>query len=139
VSYVANVYEDALGRLPHRHQGAEQGTPCVACGVFCEALYVNAGYFHLNRHEFDAAEPLLRAAHWFAPWSPHAPANLARLLQARAEELLPQNPEGALELLREARDTYTEALQLRPGFEVYQRQLEVIQGLIAASNDLQVK
>lgn len=133
VNLVQELYNAALASLPHRHRGAEGGPPCVICSFFAEHLYVNAGLFCLEWHQLDLAEELLRAAHWFAPWSPHAVANLATVLRSRAMILLKQGGDktDARRLLLEARELYQAALKLRPHLGAYLSGLKVVDDLLS--------
>lgn len=132
IEKVRSLYSKAFSELPHRHHGAEEGPPCVGCSLFAQDLYVNAGLFALNTNDFALAEELLRAARWLAPWSPHAAANLAALLRAKAEMLLADKKDVAesLLLLRAARNEFLCALKLRPDNKIYISALEMVDVLI---------
>lgn len=127
------LYREAFARHPHAHDPASLGAPCLECGVICEALYTNAGYFYMNSQDFDAAGQLLRVAHWMAPWSPHAAANLGRTLQETAR--LTKDRAAAKGLLQEALELYDDALRLHPHFDTYERQRSIIAGLIREQED----
>lgn len=128
VDMMKQLYIQMLTSLPHRHIGAQGGPPCIPCSIFAENLYVNAGLFFLESGQLDLAEELLSAARWFAPWSPHAAANLATLLRSRASNLIKQGGEKteSLRLLRASRDEYQYALKLRPNFEPYLSGLKIV-------------
>lgn len=81
------AYLLALNALPHLHLENCKGTECVTCSLFVQGIYVNAGLFFLEAGEIQLSEKLLRAAKWLAPWSPHASANLERLLKEKTNRL----------------------------------------------------
>ncbi len=116
-------YNKALSSLPHIHMEAQDGPPCISCSFFAQNLYTNAGLFFLNDGKLDAAEKLLSAVRWFAPWSPHAAANMAALLRAKALILLKDGDGGKkteiLRLLHSSRNEFQYALKLRPDNETY--------------------
>jgi hypothetical protein len=128
VEMVKTIYSKALSHLPHIHKGFQNGSPCVACSIFAQNLYVNAGLFFLEYGQLDLAEELLVASRWLAPWSPHAAANLATLLRIKAKDILKQGggKDKILRLLLASRDEYVNALNLRPNFETYLSSLKQV-------------
>lgn len=120
---IGKCYEEALRRLPHAHCAAStrlrpdlpltDPSKCATCGYFFGDLYLDAGLFYLERRDLEKAVPLLQAARGLWPWSGEAAANLgaACRLQGRLDEALRM---------------YDQALELRPGFPIYQKAREFI-------------
>lgn len=134
---VQKLYIKALSSLPHRHIKEENGPPCIPCSLFAEHLYVNAGLSFIETGQLDFAEELLRAARWFAPWSPHAVANLATLLRSRASNVFKHGggKTECLHLLCAAREEYQYALKLRPNFGPYLSGLKIVDDWLSRLQD----
>ncbi len=110
------LYDHSLASLPHVHCATQarlrpniplsDPAKCWSCGVFAEDKYVNAGLFYAEIQQLAEAESLLTAARQLTPWSYDAAANLGATYNGMGR-------------LRQALACYDDALNLRPGFEVY--------------------
>ncbi len=123
VQQVSRWFVNAQKKLPHVHcqyQAAvntkvplSNPSGCFTCGIFAEPLMVNHGLWLLETGQTEAARSLLEATRILAPWSADATANLGAIMRQLGD--IP----GAIEL-------YEAALQLRPGFAVYKRELKIL-------------
>jgi hypothetical protein len=130
IGRVDSGYAAAEAKLPHAHcdvqaelnPAAARSDParCFACGVFAEPILVNHGLWLLETQQTAAAKSLLEAARAVAPWSADATANLG----AAAREL--GDIPGAIAF-------YEAALRLRPGFKVYESELQRLGGRVPAA------
>lgn len=139
IDMLKKLYAEALLRLPHRHSGAQDGPPCIACSIFAQNLYINAGLFFLEYGGLiDLSEDLLVAARWLAPWSPHAAANLATVQRIRAASLLKQvgKTTTVAGLLHDAKDNYLYALKIRPNCEIYLSGIRIVDNLLSDCSDI---
>jgi hypothetical protein len=122
---IDRLYVKAINGQPHPHLHPDHQEVCPECGLFAASAYVNFGLFKLNWGDLDGAEPLLRAAGAFAPWSPHAAANMGVALALRARQAQEQNRwSDVSRLLIEAADLQQKALDLRPDSQSYRARVE---------------
>ena len=123
---IKSQYSEALNALPHWHD--IDGSWCPFCAIFAHSVLVNAGLYAFKVGERDLGEKLLRLARRLSPWSPHAAANLGRLIYARAEDRISQDhfDEQTLDFLTEARTHYEDAVAIRPDYSGYRDLLEQI-------------
>lgn len=123
---IKSQYSEALNALPHWHD--IDGSWCPFCAIFAHSVLVNAGLYAFKVGERDLGEKLLRLARRLSPWSPHAAANLGRLIYARAEDRISQDhfDEQTLDFLTEARSHYEDAVAIRPDYSGYRDLLEQI-------------
>lgn len=120
-------YSEALKALPHIHHGTADEPWCIECSIFVQDLYTNAGLFAVENGQLDDGYWLLRAAIFLAPWSDNAMAGMARLIEQRGEDALKKgDASSSLRFYQAAREGYTQALKIRPGFEPYVLELNKI-------------
>ena len=127
------AYLVAINHLPHLHTKSPIGVSCVACSLFVQALYVNAGLFFLEAGEWQLSEALLKAACWLAPWSPHAWANLATLMREKAMRSFQESNENKINfsLINDSLEGYRKAIQLKPDCESYRSGLNSLEKWLA--------
>lgn len=129
--FADKAFVNGLNHLPHQHHSGETGAPCIACACFVHDLYVNAGLHYFLSNELDRAEELLRVAVWLNPFSADANANLGRTIEERALINLRSSGDTShtLSLLDESVSLYDAAINIRPGFGVYEAERRKIQSL----------
>ena len=121
---IADLYYQALARIPHIHASGESF--CFGCSAYAAGIHTNAGLFFGSTGEGELGRVLLQRAIDQNPWSPHAYANLAALYTMAVEQQLDSPGVAASSLVHgisQAVLLYAQALKRRPDFGIYQRAL----------------